>query len=168
LRRDVACRACGADDWSGNPEKKLVCRPCNSRRASKWRKDHPGYGKKYKQSSEMVRADRAKDITRHRVYAYRSWDKRNGFKTETIDMDFARHLMSGPCVYCKTVPANGLDRVHSDRGHVVGNCLGCCEKCNFILGDLPFGAKHRLREGLREINRLGLLDSWEIPTKRKR
>lgn len=58
-------------------------------------------------------------------------------------------LTNGFCHYCGCDPeprkhkgvvyyANGIDRVNSDLGHVDGNCVSCCMKCNEMKMDTPY------------------------------
>jgi len=76
--------------------------------------------------------------------------------------------MASPCHYCSLAEAGGLDRVDSNQGHIDGNVVACCEKCNNVLGDLPPAAKALLAEGLACIRAAGLFDNWTIPTKRNK
>lgn len=74
---------------------------------------------------------------------YRSYAKRNKFYEDTM-MSFEewKKLIKLPCYYCGTPPSNsargvlysGLDRVNTDRGYTVDNCVSCCKLHNFIKG----------------------------------
>ena len=37
------------------------------------------------------------------------------------------------------VAAHGIDRVDSDKGYFVDNCVSCCMWCNSMKSDLPVG-----------------------------
>jgi hypothetical protein len=87
---------------------------------------------------------------------------------ETISRDKAVELMMQPCIYCGVEKSHGLDRKDSSKGHSEDNVVPCCEKCNFILGDLPNDAKVLLKTGLTNIRKKGYFETWTIPTKRKR
>jgi hypothetical protein len=134
-----------------------------------------------KKDRENVRAnpERYKDFLRyqrkyakeHREYArykaYRHWDrvaKRKG----TLAWERAKRLMVSCCFYCNTPRAGGLDRKESEQGHTKKNSVPCCEKCNYILGDLPFAAKKLFRNALRLVASKKILETWTIPTKRRR
>jgi len=61
--------------------------------------------------------------------------------TLTIDKEQAVALYQQPCFYCD-IPAvnasksqlNGIDRINSDLGYVVGNVVPCCPTCNIMKG----------------------------------
>lgn len=104
------------------------------------------------------------EVTRYKALV-RS-DKQKGFVTD-ISLDSYKEMIIKSCYYCSRSKSGGLDRMDSTRGHVWGNVVPCCEKCNNILTDLPFCAKEKLRAGLHEIQRENLLNNWTIPTKRR-
>lgn len=54
----------------------------------------------------------------------------------------------------------------SNLGHTRQNSVACCERCNFLLSDIPYSAKLLLKPGLQNIYSLHLLKAWVIPTKR--
>lgn len=57
------------------------------------------------------------------------------------------------------VPVNGIDRIDSNLGYVVGNCVPCCSYCNRMKSDLSFNEfsnrilvlSNRIRQGLTTI-----------------
>lgn len=95
-------------------------------------------------------------------------DKKKGWDDTDINLDAYREMVSKPCYYCGVSGSGGLDRINNNLPHRWGNVVPCCEKCNIILGDLPFEAKEILKAGLHEIRRSSLLEDWTIPTKRRR
>lgn len=107
---------------------------------------------------------------KHKLYfkykAYRHNDKVKFNNCETIEKYKAIELMMLNCSYCGRENSNGLDRLDNTLGHIDNNVVPCCEKCNYILGDLPVEAKELLKEGLTSIREKGLLEKWQIPTKR--
>lgn len=42
------------------------------------------------------------------------------------------NLISQPCYYCgdKEKEFNGIDRIDSQKGYIIDNCVTCCEYCN--------------------------------------
>jgi|SRR6185436_11640351 len=116
--------------------------------------------KKYHKQYSLKHAE----VTRFK--SLKSFDKKRGFITD-ISLDSYRDMISKSCYYCGKDNCGGLDRMNNDRGHVWGNIVPCCEKCNNILGDIPFDAKEKLKSGLHEIQREDLLNNWIIPTKRQ-
>lgn len=96
--------------------------------------------------------------------AYKTADKKS--QRDTLSWEEAIPLFKGDCFYCGSNVAIGIDRKDSSQGHTKDNSVSCCEKCNIILGDLPFEAKLILKTSLEQIQKQKLLDSWVIPTKR--
>lgn len=74
-----------------------------------------------------------------------------------------KQIIEKECFYCEIKPANGIDRMDSSIGHILGNCVPSCSKCNMILGDLPFSIKQLMAPGLKEARKLGLLESYDPP-----
>jgi len=99
--------------------------------------------------------------------AYRHGDLKRGLP-DTIPRERAIAVMMMPCHYCQVENGHGLDRLNNNLGHSENNVVSCCEKCNYILGDLPVDAKNLLANGLKNIRDKGLFDKWEIPTKRRK
>jgi len=117
-------------------------------------KDHLQYQRKYAKDHTLV--------SKYKTYC--SFDKQHGFKT--VDRATAMRVMGFPCYYCGRPVSEGLDRRDSDKGHTKDNIVSCCEKCNFILGDIPVGAKEQFLGALTNCRLKGLLLGWVIPTKR--
>lgn len=101
-----------------------------------------------------------------KIKAYQSLDKKRGYDTCTMK-EAESVILGASCVYCGSDQGIGLDRKDNNQGHAIANVVSCCEKCNMILGDIPYEAKLLLADGLRNIHNAGLLDNWTIKTKRR-
>ena len=77
---------------------------------------------------------------------YRYNAKTRGLSFSINKKDFKR-LCDGDCHYCDSPPEsrnrktfkarlNGLDRIRSDKGYSLRNCVPCCSTCNRLKGDL--------------------------------
>lgn len=82
-------------------------------------------------------------------YYLRNAEKRN--LEFSLTLEDVRALISGDCFYCgaaprhgsgcakrlfhDAVPANGIDRVDSNRGYIFNNCVSCCFDCNRSKGN---------------------------------
>lgn len=76
---------------------------------------------------------------------YRNRAKTKGIKFELSKEDF-RNIILQKCFYCGSEKdmhhtkrsvnglffSNGIDRIDSNRGYVLDNCVGCCKKCNIM------------------------------------
>lgn len=155
----IQCRNCGEDKADHHFAKgRTICYPCKYVLAGGSRHD-PAYMKEY------VR----KHAHRLRHKAYLTHDrKRYGGNENSVDSKTACEMMSQPCYYCGLEPSGGLDRIDNSKGHEINNVRPCCEKCNFLLGDIPDAAKVIMIPSLTTIRERGLLTQWTIPTKRKK
>lgn len=94
-----------------------------------------------------------------------SYDKGKGYTSMSLNQ--YRELIKAPCHYCGNTSNISADRKDCSAGHELNNCVPCCEKCNFILGDLPQEAKEIMKYSLSEVFNQGLLENWVIPVKRR-
>ena len=94
-------------------------------------------------------------------------DKKRGYCDDLISYKQFSILIRGHCNWCTIEHSNGVDRLDSDHGHTLDNCVPCCEKCNILLTDLPFEAKCLLAPGLKAIRSRGIFERWEVPYRRK-
>lgn len=142
-----------------------ICKKCKNKKQIETIKNNPkrlesvkNYMKNYYKKNNFIL----------KVKAYRSFDKKKGF--DSISLDEFRQLLkeNSNCFYCHENNPSllGLDRKDNLKGHLVSNVVICCEKCNNILSDLPFEAKLLLKDGLSNIKSKDLLNNWQIKTKR--
>ena len=79
------------------------------------------------------------------------------FKEWSLSLEDFSKLIHGNCAYCGSSPSednqwnnnskrrtsdeivkiNGIDRVDSNKGYTIDNCVSCCTKCNRMKMDLP-------------------------------
>jgi hypothetical protein len=72
-------------------------------------------------------------------YAFRS--EENG-KLFELTLEQFESIVKEGCYYCGIIQDkgfNGIDRVCSKNGYIIGNCVSCCKICNFIKGSLDVG-----------------------------
>lgn len=68
---------------------------------------------------------------KRRLNTYKKDAKRRGYEWALTD-DHALKLFLLPCHYCNAFEGlNGIDRQNNSLGYVDGNCVPCCETCNF-------------------------------------
>lgn len=62
--------------------------------------------------------------------------KRNHNKPFYLTMKQFEEIVRQPCSYCGGISqnsyVNGIDRVNSDKGYILENCVPCCCTCNFM------------------------------------
>ena len=59
---------------------------------------------------------------------------KHGAKKRNIFFDLTEqqmyNLLHSPCTYCGCKNCNGIDRIDSSKGYVLGNVTPCCAMCN--------------------------------------
>lgn len=66
---------------------------------------------------------------------YRNNARRRGIEFNLTTVDFEK-LVPGKCFYCGE-KSNGIDRIDSNMGYDMINCVPCCTQCNFIKNNTP-------------------------------
>lgn len=146
-----------------NPNKRrTTCHSCKYKREQEIMTPE-----KHKKKRESILNWAKKNRYSSRYKSIACVDKKR-FKSKVLSLDQYKKMASSNCFYCGIPNCGGVDRKNSNLGHTIRNCTPCCEKCNFIMGDIPYKAKLELKKGLKNINKKGLLKKWEIPTKRKK
>lgn len=59
--------------------------------------------------------------------------KKKGLRFEFTKEKFEK-LVCQKCFYCGILPKklfNGIDRINSERGYTIKNCVSCCTHCNY-------------------------------------
>jgi uncharacterized protein (DUF1499 family) len=56
-----------------------------------------------------------------------------------LNMEEFKSIVAQPCFYCNTFNINeslGIDRIYSDLGYCIQNCVSCCSVCNMMKNDM--------------------------------
>jgi hypothetical protein len=87
----------------------------------------------------------------HQLYlSYKAGAKNRGFEFKLNEDEFKK-ITSSKCFYCGCLPNrvkkngtnygeynfNGIDRIDSDKGYTIDNCIPCCTTCNFMKRKMP-------------------------------
>lgn len=103
---------------------------------------------------------------------YKSRANQKGTAFQISEDQFVELLLKD-CFYCGASPTyrekpkaevNGVDRVYSDVGYVLGNCVPCCRKCN--VWKLDADPKEFVRRAIRIANRHTSNHRWIPKTDR--
>jgi hypothetical protein len=109
-------------------------------------------GCKLREGNHKKEAGVASFNHKYAAYANRAKSHRKGIKFD-LSVDEFRELTDAPCHYCgvafssvvKAKPtsngayvSNGIDRLDSDKGYYLGNCVPCCTICNLMKRDIPY------------------------------
>ena len=98
----------------------------NAENAKQWRENNPEKNKENNKS-------RLENIQVHYSnYIRCAGDKNLDFE---ISQEEFNTLIKEPCHYCNIIQErgfNGIDRLDSNTGYVLDNCVSCCKTCNFM------------------------------------
>lgn len=105
------------------------CKPCLSNRA-KQSYNHDKHG-------VITRADayRRNNPEKYQFSALKSRAKKNGLEVGLTFETFRSIKADGRCFYCGgglPVYGWGIDRVDSEKGYTLQNCVACCHNCNIM------------------------------------
>ena len=98
----------------------------NAQNAKQWRDNNPD-------KVSMINQTKINNINlQYGVYLRSARDKNLDF--EILQEDFNK-LVKEPCHYCDVIQErgfNGIDRLGSNIGYIVDNCVSCCKTCNYM------------------------------------
>lgn len=103
----------------------------------KYLKQQAEQAKKYRiENPEKVQASN-KARNENIDYHYSNYKRSAAAKQLAFEIDKETFitLVKSPCHYCGIVQEkgfNGLDRMDSSIGYVTGNCVSCCQMCNYM------------------------------------
>ena len=120
-------------------------------------------GSKAKRRQAVVKFERANNIN-HAKYVFqdcRHSDKQNGREND-LTLEFVQQQVSQPCAYClSTDIPMGLDRQDNLIGHVMSNCLPCCQRCNYMRKNIPIDIWMKLTPIIKQLADKGAFGVWE-------
>jgi len=98
----------------------------NAENAKQWRENNP---EKVKNNNQ----NKINNINlQYGVYSRCAGDKNLDFE---ISQEEFNKIVKEPCHYCNIIQErgfNGIDRLDSNAGYVMENCVSCCKTCNFM------------------------------------
>jgi hypothetical protein len=101
----------------------------NAEQAKKWRDNNP------EKKIEFNESRRNSYESQYDVYTRSANLKQLEF---AISLEEFKDIVNKPCHYCGilrdrgTEQFNGIDRIDSSIGYLVGNCVSCCPMCNYM------------------------------------
>jgi hypothetical protein len=78
-----------------------------------------------------------------------------------LSLEEFQELVNLPCFYCNSYNSNeaiGIDRLYSDIGYCIKNCVSCCKTCNMMKNDM---------DPLDFVNHIGKIANKELDLKEK-
>lgn len=84
-------------------------------------------------TSEEKRSNKNPYLSKYQIYKMGAKKRNLEFK---LSQDEAINLFFKQCNYCNKISSdgniNGIDRIDSDKGYFIENCVSCCKKCNWM------------------------------------
>lgn len=111
--------------------------------------DNNSSNRKYINKDEYIVDGNNEERIIENLYKTRIWNRhiKLGFnKEDIISLNKYSNLIINNCYYCGTKPNqieekfgtsfkhNGIDRLDSSKGYILGNVVPCCSKCNLAKG----------------------------------
>jgi len=108
------------------------CKVCQRARTRKYRADNP---EKYKKAASRNNK-RAKHRASKRYSAYKNRALNRRKIPFELSIEEFKEITSLKCKYCNGFSTGvnyvGIDRIDSNKGYIIDNCVPCCDKCNFM------------------------------------
>ena len=129
--------------WRNKNTDKLLSY-CLKSRAKKINEDTEKYLKQQAEQAKKYRIENPEKVQASNKarnenidYHYSNYKRSAAAKQLAFEIDKETFitLVKSPCHYCGIVQEkgfNGLDRMDSTVGYVIGNCVSCCEMCNYM------------------------------------
>ena len=91
----------------------------------------------------------------------RAQDRKKG-RANDLDLRFIEAAIAKGCSYCGSTQAMmTMDRIDNSLGHIKGNVVAACYRCNVYRGYMLYEAWLLIVPGLRRAKELGLLEGWK-------
>jgi hypothetical protein len=138
------------------------CRKCHNKRATAARIRKMGRTGwlAYQKRLSVARRKNPDFLARTVLQDCKKSDRKLGRVCDLHISDVER-MVCGCCSYCGDSSIRmTLDRIDNDLGHVRGNVLPSCIRCNLIRGSMPMAAWMHLVPSIREARELGLFGLW--------
>ena len=105
-----------------------------------------------------------RDIARQHLVIWRDSranDKKKG-RENNVTREFIAALIENGCSYCGEAEIRmSLDRIDNSVGHLQGNVVAACIRCNLVRRDMPYAAWLVVAKGMRAAREEGLFLSWK-------
>lgn len=78
-----------------------------------------------------------------------------------LTIEYIAELIKNPCTYCEETNLQmTLDRMNNSLGHIIGNVVPACIRCNLIRKAMPYEAWLLLAPALKEAREKSLFGDW--------
>jgi hypothetical protein len=108
-----------------------MCKECCQKRGKEYYQEHKKERKIYRRKHRHT--------LNGRYFTYKNTAKKRNLKFDLTLEQFEK-ITSQLCYYCREYTKDrefcGIDRVNSNFGYVLDNCVPCCETCNYMKRNL--------------------------------
>ena len=141
---------------------RAYCKVCHNNRSGDYNKISSKSPHRLAKANERMRVERqdptnlAKVILRDSKGSDRKHNRENDLTKE-----FVENMILLGCMYCgETELRITLDRIDNSKGHLQGNVVPACIRCNYARGSMPIEAWECLIPGLTKAREKGLFGDW--------
>lgn len=141
---------------------RAYCKVCHNKRAARTDKSNRKLPHRKLKINEKNRLDRKNPEKLAQIIIRDSKGSDKKFSRENdLTIEFVEGLIGCGCLYCgETELRITLDRIDNSKGHLQGNVVPACIRCNYARGSMPHAAWMCLLKGLTEAREKGLFGDW--------
>lgn len=133
-----------------------------------YREEHKLSNAEYQKQYREKNKERLKEYNKSphtRYMHYKNSAKKRDHNFTLSEIDFIK-ITEQPCIYCgeysdtyNGVPFNGVDRIDSNLGYSMNNCVPCCTTCNRMKLDLNvYNWMSKMKQIINYFDELSLYD----------
>lgn len=167
----IRCKKCDEDDPNklvrrfdrGKLEYRPWCKPCERSRNNARRLADPKRAAEHEEkAARRKKRERALGIDLDKwIYVDSRRSDRKKDRENNLTRDDIKKIIVSGCEYCGEKKLRmTLDRIDNSKGHVIGNVIGACLRCNYARRSMPYEAWRCLVPGMREAREKGLFGDW--------
>jgi hypothetical protein len=146
-----------------------LCKSCRKKDQCDWDSAHRDQLREYHRDRYKDLSDERRNLIDQDKFIY--WDSRKNDKKHGRDnnltREYIRDLIKKGCLYCGDVNSRmTLDRIDNDIGHIIGNVVPACLRCNYLRRDMPYDAWMNMVPAIRDTFEKGLFGTWKCRSKK--
>ena len=148
------CAKCGRElplsefhKGNGKDGYRSECKECTHKDYEKHKARRIAYSKEYEKLYYKTKSGRASYLAHKYKQEDKKYNRDNNIKMKWI----FNNIFTSKCIYCGEEDWHklGCDRIDNSIGHIIGNVVPCCKKCNIERQRKPFEEFYALKKGVQ-------------------
>ena len=141
---------------------RAYCKVCHNNKSSTYNKVSSKASHRKEKNNERKKLDRRNPakLAQTIITDCKGSDVKHNREND-LTKEFVENMILLGCMYCgETELRITLDRIDNSKGHLEGNVVPACIRCNYARGSMPIEAWECLIPGLTEAREKGLFGDW--------